>query len=189
MSLGLKSVSMDDIARKLGISKKTLYTVVANKHELISLVLSCEYDEDHEAMARHKMESGDAIDEYLKNSRYFIRGMREISPTTVYDLRKYYPDIWQEQMNAHQSSYIGSIQLNVERGMEEGLYRDDLEPEVIAHFYFGTMNVLMDRVRFPGTERPLADVISQHAAYHLNGIVNQFGRDRMEEYLKVESMG
>ncbi|MEL7161032.1 MAG: helix-turn-helix domain-containing protein, partial [Bacteroidota bacterium] len=91
MRLGIKSVSMDDIARQLGVSKKTIYQVVDNKKELLSLVIEEDACKDKEVIAENREQSRDAIDEFLRNSRYFIRQMREISPATMRDLQKYYP--------------------------------------------------------------------------------------------------
>ncbi|MEM9259152.1 MAG: TetR/AcrR family transcriptional regulator, partial [Bacteroidota bacterium] len=127
MRLGIKSVSMDDIAREMGVSKKTVYQVVDNKKSLVRLVMEEDACKDVEVIKENHEQSKDAIDEFLRNSRYFIRQMREISPATLRDLQKYYPDIWKEQLQAHHAEFTQSIADNLERGMEEGLYRDDLD--------------------------------------------------------------
>ncbi|MEM1357182.1 MAG: hypothetical protein AAGF89_03240 [Bacteroidota bacterium] len=143
---------------------------------------------DVEVIKENHEQSKDAIDEFLRNSRYFIRQMREISPATLRDLQKYYPDIWKEQLQAHHAEFTQSIADNLERGMEEGLYRDDLDSEIIANLYTGMMTMIIDTSVFPAQERTLSQIISQHSKYHFNGIVNQFGRDRLEEYLRQEAL-
>ena len=186
--LGLKSVSMDDIARELGMSKKTLYQMVENKEDLIAKVMKCDFEADKAMFARNANEAIDAIDEYLRNSRYFIREMREISPTTLHDLQKYYPKIWREMFQDHHQQFQLDLIRNLERGMEEGLYRENLDPEVISTLYSGMMGMVIDRQAFPNHERPLSDIVRQMTEYHFQGIVNQFGRDRLDNYLKTEAL-
>ena len=186
--IGIRSVSMDDIARELGVSKKTLYQMVDNKEQLIGLVMSVETCDDMEVLQQNRDEAEDAIDELLRNSRYFIRQMRNMSPTTLHDLRKYYPDLFHTQVKNHQQVFIKRVEENLERGMEEGLYRADIDAEIIANLFVGMTMMVVDREVFPAQERPLSDILHQHSKYHFNGIVNQFGRDRLDQYLKQEDL-
>lgn len=179
---------MDDVARELGISKKTLYQQVDNKEDLIYKAMCHEFEVDKQMFARHADEAADAIDEFLRNSRYFIREMREMSPTTLRDLQKYYPAIWRETFQHHHKTFQSDLIRNLERGMEEGLYRDDLDPDVIATLYSGMMEMVIDRQVFPSHERPLSEIIRQMTGYHFNGIVNQFGRERLDHYLNQEAL-
>ncbi|WP_197494016.1 TetR/AcrR family transcriptional regulator [Lewinella sp. 4G2] len=188
MRLGIRSVSMDDVAREMGVSKKTIYTVVDNKEELVRKVMYQDTCKDLEVIVANHAKSRDAIDELLMNSRYHIREMRNISPTTIHDLQKYYPEIWSKEVRGHQDHFENSIRENLERGMEEGLYRDDLDSAIIAKFFVASVVMMIDRQIFPARERPLSEIIRQHFIYHCNGIVNQFGRDRMEQYLQQESL-
>lgn len=179
---------MDDVARELGVSKKTLYQMVENKEDLIRQVMQGDFEADKQMFVRHAEEASDAIDEFLRNSRYFIREMRELSPATLHDLKKYYPAIWREMFQNHQREFQAGLARNLERGMEEGLYRDGLDPFVIATLYSGMMAMVVDRQVFPAHERPLSDIIRQMTGYHFNGIVNQFGRDRLDHYLNKEAL-
>ncbi len=188
LRLGIKSVSMDDVAREMGVSKKTIYQVVDNKEELVNMVMELDFCDDMQVIERNLHESHDAIDEFLRNGRYHIRSMREISPATLRDLKKYYPQIWHESMVGHQNAFKRVIISNIERGMEEGLYRADLQPDIIAQLYVATVVSVVDTSIFPAADRTISEIIYHHATYHLNGIVNQFGRDRMEAYLKQEAL-
>jgi hypothetical protein len=104
------------------------------------------------------------------------------------DLQKYYPDVWKEQVETLHEEFRHSVAANLERGMEEGLYRDDLDSDIIARFYVASMMSIVDRTIFPATDRPLIDIISEHARYHFHGITNQFGRERLEFYLREEAL-
>jgi len=186
--LGIKSVSMDDIAKEMGVSKKTVYQTVSNKEELVGLVMEEDFRKDVRMFADHRSASHDAIDEFLRNSRYFIREMREISPATLNDLRKYYPAIWKGMVQTHHAEFRNKLAANIERGMEEGLYRDHLDPEVVSTLYSGMMMMVIDRQVFPAHDRPLSGIIRQMTEYHFHGIVNQFGRERLDKYLRQEAL-
>ena len=188
MRLGIRSVSMDDIAREMAVSKKTLYTVVSNKEALVDLVFTEDTCRDMEVMKANRDKSRDAIDELLMNSRYHIREMRDVAPATLNDLQKYYPSVWGNQIRSHQEYFEQSIQENLERGMDEGLYRDNIDSAIIAKFFVASVLMMVDTQVFPARERPLSEIIRQHFLYHFNGIVNQFGRDRLEDYLKQEAL-
>lgn len=188
MRYGIKSVSMDDVARELGISKKTLYKHVKNKYELVEKTLQCNGEKDIEMLEKSARESVDAIDEYLRNSRYFISEMRKISPTLFYDLKKYYSKLWKQQMIMHIDYFVDDITRNIERGIKEGLFREDLRPGIIAQIYAQTVLAITDNTLFPAQELSIDRIIHQHALYHLYGIVNEAGRQKMDEHLSKENL-
>lgn len=188
MRYGFKSVSMDDVARELGISKKTLYQHVSTKKELINLAMNYHSNRDLQTIVESLENSSDAIDEYLRNSRYFIREMRKVSPTALYDLKKYYPNIWQTQMVEHIDKFIDSITQNIQRGIDEGLFRDNLNSSIIGKFYAQTAIAICDTSLFPAQEMPLGDIMHQHALYHLHGLVTDHGREVMLQHLTKENL-
>ena len=91
---GLKSVTMEDIARKLGVSKKTIYQYVDNKTDLISKIMLAHIEEEKAMMEAAKNSSEDAIGEMFAVARYALQQLRQLSPTLMYDLQKYYSNIW-----------------------------------------------------------------------------------------------
>ena len=183
MRIGIRSVSMDDIARELGISKKTLYQTVTNKEGLVQLVLEHGIKRDVQVLDRNRVESTDAIDELLRNGRHFVEQMRRVSPTTMHDLRKYYPEIFRRKVEAHQDHFLERVTQNLERGKAEGLYRASIDAAVIANLYVGMTMIVVDRGVFPARDRTLSEILWQHSTYHFNGIVNDAGRERLTTYL------
>lgn len=188
MRLGLKSVSMDDIARKLGMSKKTLYQYVDGKEELINQVMEANGQRDMEVIISSATESSDAIDEFLRNSRYFIREMRNVSPTTLYDLKKYYLPIWETQVRSHIENFVMCISVNITRGQSEGLYRKDASADIIARFYGQTVVAITDTSLFPATNVSIDRIIHQHAVYHLHGVMTEKGRQCLAAHLEKEQL-
>jgi AcrR family transcriptional regulator len=188
MRLGLKSVSMDDIARKLGMSKKTLYQYVNGKEDLIDQVMEANGQRDMEMIITSANESSDAIDEFLRNSRHFIREMRNVSPTTLYDLKKYYLQIWENQVKSHIENFVTCISVNITRGQAEGLYRADTSADIIARFYGQTVIAITDTSLFPAVNVPIDQIIHQHAVYHLHGIMTEKGRLCLVKHLEKEQL-
>ena len=152
------------------------------------LVMEDDYQEDMCTLARNREEAVDAMDEFLRNSRYFIRQMRAMSPATLRDLKKYYPVIWKELFQNHHLEFNQSLTANLERGLEEGIYRDDLDPLVIARFYSSMMMSVIDTKIFPAQERPISYIVSQLSRYHFHGIANQVGRELLDKYLNQEAL-
>lgn len=189
MRYGFKSVSMDDIALDMGVSKKTLYQLVASKEALIEDIMAVIRQRDTCVLEQSAREALDAIDEFLRNSRHFVQEMRKVSPITLYDLKKYYNKIWQLQMQAHLNDFVGCIGQNITRGVAEGLYRADLHPSIIARLYGATVMALIDTELFPAKETPIDHIITQHAIYHLNGIISDKGRLQLQNYLQKEELG
>ena len=180
---GYKSVTMDDIARELGMSKKTLYQVVPNKQALIDLTLECDMARDEALVERACAESVDAVDEMLRIARYFTEQMCKVSPAALYDLQKYYRPSWERLDAHHNDEMIARVRANLRRGQAEGLYREELHRELIAHLFVRSPQAFLDQERFPLKQHEWDDVLNQFMRYHLNGVVNDRGRALLREYL------
>ncbi len=180
---GIKSISMDDLARELGISKKTLYQFVDNKADLIQQVFQRRISQEKALMARFREDAEDAIDEMLRLARYVIGVLREISPTTVYDLQKYYREVW-EKMEALQQQHVFEIILeNLKRGMDQGLYRENLNPEIIAKLYVAKTSMVADKDFFPSAEYNMGTLFQEYFRYHIYGIASPKGLRLLEAHL------
>ena len=107
MRYGIKSVTMDDIARELAVSKKTLYQFFENKADLLQQIANENMEKDKAMMARALTDSKNAIDEFLHMARYITNEISQISPTALYDMQKYYPEIWQSFQDFSESQISG----------------------------------------------------------------------------------
>ena len=182
---GYKSVTMDDIARALGRSKKTLYTVVSNKQELIDLVVDADMARDDAAVEHIAATATDAIDEMLQIARTFTEQMREVNPAGLYDLQKYYRPSWERLDAHHNDKMIEHVRANLRRGQAEGFYREDLHRELVATLFVRAPQAFLDQERFPLKQHDWDVVLSQFMLYHLNGIVNETGRAKLNQYLET----
>ena len=181
---GFKSVSMDDLARAMGRSKKTLYQAVASKEELIDLVLDADMCRDDEAVSRIAREAADAVDEMLRIGRYFAEQMLDTDPAGLYDLHKYYRPSWERLDRHHNVEMIGHVRANLRRGQAEGLYRDDMDRELVALLFVSAPKVMLNPERLDMRARDWDATLRQFLHYHLLGVCSAAGRERLAAYLR-----
>jgi len=138
---GIKNLNMDDISHKLGISKKTLYRFVKSKEDLLTRIF--EYDQSKWADAMNVLGSLEvnAIEKLFKVSLMVYEEMKRFNPMLMFELRKYYEPLYNE-FRAKKLTHISrSMRMNLERGIKEGLYRNDLNNDAVVAIY---MNYLVE---------------------------------------------
>ena len=135
LKYGVKSVTMDDLAKGLGISKKTLYLSFADKKDVVMKFV--EYSIAHHqaclVKAKEIVDGSNAIDTLLKVSQLLISSQNKINPNVNYDLQKYYPEAWAKVKRFRQEHVFTHIRQNIIQGISEGIYRTDFNIEVICH--------------------------------------------------------
>lgn len=182
MRYRIRSVTMDDVARDLGISKKTLYQHVDNKADLIRKIIVAHIEEEKASMAEIVATAEDAIDEMIKVARYMLRLLRQVSPNLLFDLRKYHSDSWKLLESLHKGYIYDLIRGNVERGVAQGLYRENLDPDIIARLYVGSCRVVVDEEIFPLDQYKREDLYAISMEYHIRGVASQKGLGRLDSY-------
>lgn len=177
---GIKSVTMEDIARTLGISKKTLYQFVENKADLIEQIFLDSMDKQRESMARLHRESGNAIDELLKIADFAVRQMMRKTPGVLYDLQKYYPAAWKRMETIHQGLVYSILVENMKWGIRQGIFRDDIDVDIAAKLFVSNLSKLTDREAFPLEKYNQGQLIQFLVLYHLRGIATPKGLALLE---------
>ncbi len=185
---GVKSVSMDDIASILGISKKTIYTHVENKSELVESAISSFIDEEQLIVAEISKSADNAIDEITAIASSVIKMLRKMKPSLFYDLRKYYNKAWLILEKDHFAHIESTICSNIERGIKEGFYRKDLDQYIQSKIYVGLARIMVDESIFPTTKYERPYLYKHLISYHLNGIMNDKGRKELQKYFNKENL-
>lgn len=179
---GIKSVSMDDIATELGISKKTLYKWFANKDELVYAVVDSRMCETQSQCVAVSAPAVDAIDEMLRLSRWADEQFTGIHPSIFHDMRKFYPSTWQ-LFKGHKNTFIlQRIEENLRRGVAEGLFRADLDVDVLARYNLAHIDLVFDTELFPPSRfspHRVNHVLDEH---FLLGIATPHGLQLLEHY-------
>lgn len=132
---GIRNMNMDDISRSLGISKKTLYQYVKSKEDLIEKLFY--YDEmkwDNE-FSKIRQEDLNAIDILIRVSLLVFDEMGRLNSKLKFELKKYYEPIYYQFMVRKQNHIFSHISRNLEKGIKEGLYRSDVNVELVAGLY------------------------------------------------------
>jgi len=184
LKYGLKSVTMDDLAKELGVSKKTLYQFVDNKADLIQQIIHAHIESEKALMVQLQKESEDAVEEMIEVARYSIKEVRKLTPTLIYDLQKYYQDTWQLIQNLHRVHTYRMIKDNIERGIAQGVYRPDINPDIIAKIYVLSTLAVIDENAFPLKTYNKEQLFIEFIKYHLQGITSERGLVLYKKHLK-----
>jgi AcrR family transcriptional regulator len=186
MRYGIKSVTMDDIAKELGMSKKTLYQYFDNKSDLIEQIFQKHIEEEKLIIAQIRQQATDAIDEMLRIARFIVKMLQDISPTTVYDLKKYYCSTWDKMDTLHKKDIYANIKENLIRGIQQGVYRNDLNPDIIAKLYIAKTSLIIEEDIFPTRDYDMGELFQEFINYHIQGIASEKGRKMLAKHLAAE---
>jgi AcrR family transcriptional regulator len=186
MKLGIKSVTMDEMARQLGVSKKTLYRYVSDKNELVEACVL----HDHEcAMSGIQDILGkklNAIEELLEIGRFLVKTLGGIHPSIFFDLSRYHPGAL-KLMQTHKHEIMrGIVVSNLIRGVDEGVYRENLTPEIMSRLHMGIMDMVMSGEVIPIDEYRVDEVYSEFFRYHIRGIASKKGLEYLKELVRKD---
>ena len=184
MKYGIKSITMDDVARELGISKKTLYQYVTDKDDLVGKIIDNEIAMRQEEICKCFGKKFNAIEELFEISIYMNKLMRDQNPTTEYDLKKYYPQHFQRILTSRREGIFNYILLNLKKGIKEGLYRKDMNKEVIAKLYLWRIENSQISELFTAEEFSSIKLFVELLTYHVRGIATEKGIIELEKKIK-----
>lgn len=186
LSLGIKSVTMDEMARQLGVSKKTLYLHVRDKNELVEACVRHVQEKDLISLNDIFSKNLNAIEELLELGRHILVQLSAIHPSIFFDLSKYHPNAIKLMHNHKYEQVRGLITENIEKGIKEGLYRENLMPEIISRIHMATMDLVMTGDVVPETEFKKNIVYSEFFRYHIRGLASKKGLECLKELIKKD---
>lgn len=184
MRYGIRSVSMDDLVRELGISKKTLYQFIDNKSDLVRDIFVSRIERERNAIQQIRQQSASAIEGLVTVAQFVIKQLRLISPSLRYDLEKYYQPVHKEMEQLHFGFFLTFVEENLTRGIKEGLYRDSIDIPITARLFLGMALQLGHDDLFPVNEFPLEKLFRELFNYHLHSVVSQQGLLEFNALLK-----
>ena len=181
---GLRSVSMDDISRELGISKKTLYQYFPTKDQLINDCMLLHMEGEKNSMAAIKANALNAIDELLQLTKHVTEMLSELTPTLIYDCQKYHRESWEAIEKFNNEHISNDIRCNIKRGVQEGLFRNDFDVEIVTKLYLGLSNAITNLNVFPPQKFNSTNVFETLMMYHIRGIATPKGLEILLMLLK-----
>jgi AcrR family transcriptional regulator len=186
MRFGIKSLTMDDISRKMGISKKTLYQVVKDKKDLVNKGMKLCLDEEEAVLTQVSAQSENAIDELIGFTRFVNSRLSEMHASVLYDIKKYHQDSW-TMMKEHKKGFVRQTILeNSIRGIKEGLYRENTNPEVITTMYMLMVDGMLNSDEHFGKEITVENLHLEMIGYHVRGIASKKGIILLKAILNKE---
>jgi len=188
MRYGAKSVSMDDIAREMGMSKKTLYQHIDDKEELVHLSVSSFLGVHLSSCEACLNTNENPIKRMLNLSKTVALTINDINPSLLYDLQKYYIKSWKLFADFRHDVIFSQIRANLIEGKKDGWYRQDLNEEIVSHFYIGLLDIVSNSDLFPGSVYRFRDLVQQVMAYHLNGVISLKGKNYLLEHNEFNSL-
>ncbi|MFL9843162.1 TetR/AcrR family transcriptional regulator [Flavobacterium rhizosphaerae] len=184
MKMGLKGVTLDDIAQEMGISKKTIYQHFSNKNSLVEAVcmeivdtIKCNIDNINASIH-------DPMEELFEIRRYVKQTVEGKYQLIIYQLNRFFPEIAQKLRSNQFDKMYTSVKSNIERGMAMGLYRKELDKEFISRIYFIGVSSTKDNEIFHEELFNIGKTTNLFLEYHLRAICTPKGIALLERYLK-----
>lgn len=177
---GIRSVTMDDVAKNLGISKKTLYSMVKDKNELVEKVVDGQLEFQKQEDDNFKELNQNAFEEMLFVFKAVSTLLRKMNPSYHYDLNKYYPHLCDKFMTSKRNHLYNNIKQNLIKGKKEGIYREEINVDIIAKMNtdlnISMMNKGDDSIPWFTTE-----TFQEIFLYHIHAILNDKGRELLKQ--------
>jgi AcrR family transcriptional regulator len=195
MQYGIRSVSMDDIANNLAMSKKTLYQYFADKDELVEAVVEGHINEVEVDCMNCRKEAKDAIHEIFLTMEHIMEEFNNMNPMLVYDLEKFHFKAYQRFRNYKDKFLLQIIRSNIEWGIKDDLYRPDLNVDVLSKFRIESIMIPFNVAVFPPGKYNLAEtsgIIIEHFIYGLatvkgHKLIQKYNEQRQKNTLYEES--
>lgn len=183
---GLKSITMDDLARELGISKKTLYASFNNKQEIINIITIMLIEEHERNCVKIEKEASNAIEEILMQLNSVKSIFQQFNHKITFEMKKYYSESWEILKNYKKEFLLQKVKNNLKRGVKEGLYRDNLNIELISKLRMEQMKIISNSALFLPTNINKKEVSQELFFQILYGMSTIKGHRLINKYLDIE---
>lgn len=184
---GLKSVSMDDIAREAGVSKKTIYQYFRDKNTVVLSIISKLVAQQEDLLKQSLKISENAIHEVILIAENVQTLMGKLRPVMLYDLHKYFPESWKLIKQFKEKSLKDAFIQNLEKGISEGLFRKDLDFEIISQFELMQFDSFFNSDSYPAGQFKSQAVISQITRLFLYGVGSAEGQVVIKKYFENQN--
>ena len=183
LKYGIKTITMDDIANDLGISKRTLYDNFESKESIIGQIVNFHIENEKKAFEQILNSSKNAIDMMIKLSNFIFHMYSKLHPSVMTDLKKSYSGIWECIEGFHSESIREIIEINLRQGIKELVYRPEIDPVVLSLLYVKQLQLFSDEENIHLEKKSKSEVIQQFFEYNMYGIMSAKG---IEYYSGIE---
>lgn len=172
---GIRSISMDDIARHLSVSKKTLYQHFADKEDLVVAVSKSHLQSQHVVFQAVKATAANSVEHLAKISVCMKQEMDMVNPAMLFDIQKFHPKAWAIWLN-FKKELIQEVVDNLKQGIDEGFIREDVNPEIFAVLRVETIQAAFTEELFQEKKIKLSEIQTQLFDHFVYGLVTDKGK-------------
>ncbi len=183
LNLGFKSVTMDDIAQAMGISKKTIYVHFANKTKLVEAVTFTLFETISDGIDIICDTSDNPIEELYAVKLFVMKHLKDEKASPQYQLKKYYPQIYDVLKFKQFEKMHDSVKESLKKGVETTLFRANIDVDFISRMYFNGMTGIKDNAIFPQELFSMNYLMESYLEYHLRAIVTQDGLKILNKFI------
>ena len=176
LSQGFKSITMDDIAREMSISKKTIYSHFGNKEAIVEASTDGLFEAICGGIDHICNSQKNPINELYEIKKFVLEHLKGEQTSPMYQLQKYYPKIHRNLRKQQYDFMQRCVIDNLERGLKDNLFRENLNVEFVSRIYFTGITGIKDEEIFPSNVFPPSELYDMYLEYHLRGIVTPKGR-------------
>ncbi|MEN9685787.1 MAG: hypothetical protein RLZZ28_1573 [Bacteroidota bacterium] len=182
MRYGIRSVSMDEVANHLGMSKKTIYQYYTDKDALVDDVIEIETRRNEDECKMHQLKSENALHEVFLATDMVMELMQTINPAVLFDLEKYHPRAF-KKFSDHKNKFLYKVIFdNLEAGKNQGLYRLEINSDILSRFRLTSMFVIFNQEYFPHGKYSFPELIAEITDSFLYGMTTPKGQKLIEKY-------
>ncbi len=179
---GIRSVTMDDIAKELGISKKTIYQNFEDKDEIIFQVMQSEMEKDKCEWADLGKISKNILDKMRNTLNMMRKTMEGMNPAIIFDIKRYHPRAW-SLFQSHKNQFMFEMVTNdIQKGIQEGIFREDLNVELLAKYRLAQVELGFDHEVFPNNKFSIVEVQTTLMDHFIRGILTEKGLKQYNSY-------
>jgi len=186
MRYGLKSVTMDDIARHLSISKKTIYQHFSDKDELVNTFTAVVLENQEKELLSIENDCQNLMEGLHQTSEFLKNKVCNMNPSLMFDLKKYFPKAWKIFADFKRNYLKENLKRFLQKGMEEGYFRKDTNLEIICRMRLEQVELSFNPDIFPQNEFDLAEVHLQLFYHFVFGICTLKGHQEFNRVFQVQ---
>lgn len=184
MQYGIKSITMDDIAKELSISKKTIYQYFTDKDEIVMLSMTFYMDQQKVAFEEMQQKATNTIEELHFISQHLKSNFQNVSMSALMDIQKHYPKVWQLFLSYKEEVFKKTMMDTINRGIAEGYFRNDVDPELMAVLRFEQIQMCFNPSIFPKDKYSFSEMQTHFLMHFIHGMLTDKGRELLKTYFK-----
>ncbi len=179
---GFKTITMDDIARRSGISKKTLYLHFANKEEVVNESITWYKNNTTNACMNVLNSASNPVEAMVQMLAFFDNTFKRINPMALFELQRYYPEAYKNFREMLLEKDVELMKENLKDGIAKGYYRDDIDADLLAKYKIETSIMIMQPNQMVRDNHSITSVAMEIGEHFMYGIMTHKGEKLYKEY-------